>query len=212
MKYVYILKSAGIYKIGITGNLESRLSGIRTSSPHNVDVIMAKQIKDAELLEYQLHQKYKDKKSGNAQEWFSLTDSEALDVCASISKEEGEKQNSEEITFRKTVEKLLDNQKKIEKNISEINERLRLRIVKQKEKEDTIREDIVVIPKKITTDEELEQEAVEIIKMVGRASSSLLQRKLKIGYARASRIIDMLEIRGYVGCQKGNLPRELIQK
>ena len=46
--------------------------------------------------------------------------------------------------------------------------------------------------------DELYQTAVEIIKSEGRASTSFLQRKLQIGYNRAARIIDMMEVEGIV--------------
>jgi S-DNA-T family DNA segregation ATPase FtsK/SpoIIIE len=53
------------------------------------------------------------------------------------------------------------------------------------------------------------EQAREIVQKVGRASSSLLQRKLKVGYARAARLLDMLEERGVVGAGSGAKPREV---
>ena len=44
-----------------------------------------------------------------------------------------------------------------------------------------------------------------VIKEYDRASGSLLQKRLKIGYARAARIIDQLEARGYVGPSKDRM-------
>jgi S-DNA-T family DNA segregation ATPase FtsK/SpoIIIE len=52
--------------------------------------------------------------------------------------------------------------------------------------------------------------AVEVIKQTGRASVSVLQRKLKIGYSRASRIVDILEERGVVGPFQGSKEREVL--
>lgn len=60
-------------------------------------------------------------------------------------------------------------------------------------------------------DDELYEEAREIIISARKASTSYLQRKLKIGYARAARIIDMLEERGIVGPQDGSKPREVFE-
>lgn len=53
-------------------------------------------------------------------------------------------------------------------------------------------------------------ESAETIRMAGKASASLLQRRLKIGYARAARILDELEAAGIVGPGDGAKPREVI--
>jgi S-DNA-T family DNA segregation ATPase FtsK/SpoIIIE len=60
--------------------------------------------------------------------------------------------------------------------------------------------------------DELYEEAKEIIIDQQTASVSLLQRKLKIGYARAGRLIDQLEKTGVVGKFRGSKPREVIIK
>jgi len=59
------------------------------------------------------------------------------------------------------------------------------------------------------TDDELYKEAKEIITRAGKASASLLQRRLRIGYARAARLLDMLEERGIVGPADGAKPRDV---
>jgi len=58
-------------------------------------------------------------------------------------------------------------------------------------------------------DEELYEEAKRVVIRARKASASLLQRRLKIGYARAARILDMLEERGVVGPSKGSKPRDV---
>lgn len=59
-------------------------------------------------------------------------------------------------------------------------------------------------------DEELFKEAVRIVVETGRASTSLLQRKLKIGYARAARLLDLMEERGIVSPPEGSKPRRVL--
>ncbi len=61
-------------------------------------------------------------------------------------------------------------------------------------------------------DDNLYEEARHLVIKIGKASSSYLQRKLKIGYARAARILDMLEERGVVGPADGAKPREILIK
>jgi S-DNA-T family DNA segregation ATPase FtsK/SpoIIIE len=59
-------------------------------------------------------------------------------------------------------------------------------------------------------DEELFRQAVEIVLETKKASTSLLQRKLKIGYARAARLLDLMEEKGIVGPQEGSKPRRVL--
>lgn len=59
-------------------------------------------------------------------------------------------------------------------------------------------------------DDELFREAVEIILTGGQASVSILQRKLKIGYARAGRLVDLMERKGIVGPSLGSKPRDIL--
>jgi hypothetical protein len=56
----------------------------------------------------------------------------------------------------------------------------------------------------------LYEEAKEIVMEAGKASASLLQRRLKLGYSRAARIIDELEAAGVVGAAEGAKPREIL--
>ncbi len=65
------------------------------------------------------------------------------------------------------------------------------------------------------TDEDADRllpDAISVIREYDRASASLLQRRLKIGYARAARIIDQLEARGYVGPFDGSNARQVLRR
>lgn len=59
-------------------------------------------------------------------------------------------------------------------------------------------------------DEELVAQCIEVVRMEGKASTSLLQRRLRLGYTRAARIMDALERRGIVGPENGAKPREVL--
>ena len=61
-------------------------------------------------------------------------------------------------------------------------------------------------------DDPLYNEIVEFVITQGKASASLLQRRFKLGYNRAARIIDLLEERGIIGPQNGSKPREVLVK
>ena len=59
-------------------------------------------------------------------------------------------------------------------------------------------------------DDELYAQAKEEVVKAGKASTSYLQRKLRVGYARAARLVDLLEQRGVIGPGDGAKPREVI--
>lgn len=61
-------------------------------------------------------------------------------------------------------------------------------------------------------DDEMYEEARATVIEAGKASTSYLQRKLKLGYARAARLIDVLEARGVIGPGDGAKPREVLEK
>ena len=60
-----------------------------------------------------------------------------------------------------------------------------------------------------STDDELFEEAKEVIFQAKKASASLLQRRLRVGYARAARLLDILEEKGFIGQGDGAKPREV---
>lgn len=59
-------------------------------------------------------------------------------------------------------------------------------------------------------DDDLYEAARAAVEEAGRASTSYLQRKLKIGYSRAARLMDVLEARGIIGPADGSKPREIL--
>jgi len=61
-------------------------------------------------------------------------------------------------------------------------------------------------------DDDLYQDAVRVVLEAGRASTSTLQRRLRVGYGRAARLIDLMEKDGIVGPADGTRPREVLKK
>ncbi|MSU45541.1 MAG: DNA translocase FtsK [Lacunisphaera sp.] len=59
-------------------------------------------------------------------------------------------------------------------------------------------------------DEELFGQALDVLKSTKRASTSMMQRRLRIGYNRAARIMDLMEQKGVVGPENGSSPREIL--
>ncbi|HWO01069.1 MAG TPA: DNA translocase FtsK 4TM domain-containing protein [Blastocatellia bacterium] len=59
--------------------------------------------------------------------------------------------------------------------------------------------------------DDLYDEALAIVTDMGRASTSVLQRRLSIGYGRAAKILDMMERQGFIGPAEGSKPRKVLQ-
>jgi DNA segregation ATPase FtsK/SpoIIIE, S-DNA-T family len=64
----------------------------------------------------------------------------------------------------------------------------------------------------MTEKDEMYDQAVRLVVEMGKASTSTLQRRLRLGYSRAARLIDMMERDGIVGPADGSKPREVLVK
>ncbi|MBO7275350.1 MAG: DNA translocase FtsK, partial [Clostridia bacterium] len=62
----------------------------------------------------------------------------------------------------------------------------------------------------LDADDDMLEAAIDVVMEVGQASTSMLQRRLKLGYARAARIIDIMEERGIVSGFEGSKPRQIL--
>jgi S-DNA-T family DNA segregation ATPase FtsK/SpoIIIE len=56
------------------------------------------------------------------------------------------------------------------------------------------------------------EEAVRLVLQMGKASTSTLQRHLRLGYGRAARILDMMQRDGIIGAPDGSKPREVLKR
>ncbi len=65
-------------------------------------------------------------------------------------------------------------------------------------------------PSSIRDEDPLLEEAIGLVAQMGTASTSMLQRRLRLGYTRAGRLIDMLERRGMISGYEGSKPRQVL--
>ncbi len=61
-------------------------------------------------------------------------------------------------------------------------------------------------------DDEMLDEAIAVVSEARKASASLLQRRLKVGYARAARLLDLMESQGLIGPGEGAKPRDVYEE
>lgn len=94
-----------------------------------------------------------------------------------------------------------------DKKLDKIQETLEVILWEIRKLNETHQNDIDTRPEK-----DLYNEAIKIVIAAKAASASLLQRKLKIGYAKAARLLDMLEDTGIIGSGDGARPRKVLKK
>lgn len=128
-----------------------------------------------------------------------VTQKEAKEVVGSLSKKEED--SSEESIVNKPKKKIQikGRQQKKPSSSSTSNK-------EEKSKTTLEKNDMEVeIP-----EDELSEEAKKIVVQAGRGSASLLQRRLSVGYARAARLLDILEAEGVIGPHQGSKAREVL--
>lgn len=204
-KYVYLIECGNrFYKIGVATSMKKRLSGIKTGNPFPINIITKCKINNAYKLEQEIHKKLKKRKVSG--EWFKLLPHEVIELCVLINsnkKQEKFLKGKQILNFAGT--KIIDNHKK-----SWIIERENLYNNEIKPVSLSVLPDNEITTNKISNYDSLVFDAKKIILQYKKASSTLLQRKMNIGYAKAARILDTLEEMGFVGGCNGAKPRLII--
>jgi hypothetical protein len=208
MKYVYMLRAGNDhYKVGVAINVLRRVANIQTSNANHISVVTAKLVNDPYGVERNVHNFLKNTKAGGGNEWFRLDPEDAINVAIMINDNpeidvyanvDLNKQLIEQTLRHKSLEKKLD---------ILINTQQKKAILKNTGKENAGSDEVI-----IKTDDALIAEALVLIREHGKASTSMLQRWLSIGYGRAARVMDALESQGLISAADGSHPRHLIDK
>lgn len=224
MKFVYLLKCGDSnYKVGSATDVSRRIVSIQSSNPDVVELVCARLVIDSEIVESMLQStltKYKTRDTG---EWFSLDPSTALQLAIKISKLPQPKILKSALSVELLVAQMRSEYQDVLTELRLINKQLRLKNQPHAVKgvsESSLRPTDFESPIQVVrptpnvrherTDEEIEKEALKVFQVVGRASTSLLQGRLSIGYARAARIMDSLEKQGKISKYDGANSRVLI--
>ena len=214
MKYVYLLRTAGNhYKVGVATSVEKRVNNIQTSNPNPIEVVSTVIVDDAYALEGELHKKLQSLRSKGGTEWFGLTPEEAIEI-AILMHQAPEVDVSTRVSLNNQLVEQRLRHKSLEKKLDTlIGMSKRPRYAVKNEATD-VKEDLEnrKSKKKSVNDDETMLLALDIFREKGKASTSLLQRSLSVGYGRAARIMDKLEKAGYISELDGARPRSLLGK
>lgn len=201
MKYVYLLKAgANHYKVGVAKSVTKRIYSIQTSNANKIYVVTARLCDNALRVEKQMHNALKSMSTDGGKEWFKLDPDDVVRMAIMLNREPEIEIYSAAETSLEIIEQR-DRNKRIERTVNQIHTLLEPS------------HPMVVLPEfceDIPAGEDYVQKAREIIRTEGKASTSMLQRRLAIGYGRAARIIDELEAEGMITAGSGNSPRQVL--
>lgn len=223
MQYLYLLRQGQrYYKVGISHNVRSRVVTLQMHIPHKVEIVCTKfldtQAYDAEQ---KIHESLKQYRTDGANEWFELSPEQAIDLCIRINSYP-DIDISERVTLATIANNVKRNQRLIERKLDYVintyqrfkpkdvvKQEVRAEVIVPVSVEKIIRE-VEKRPTKEDLDNALFEQAREVIETIGYASTSMLQRRLSIGYGRAARIMDKLEEDGIIGPADGSRARQVI--
>ena len=216
MQYVYLLRAGeNHYKIGVATNILKRVGSIQTSNPNKVEIVKTIICEDAYQIEGRLHKSYIDVKAKGGSEWFVLEPREVIDLCIIMSSHDGAYKYTfdDKLGLMSLFEKHLQWKKSLEKKLDLIMNNYQKALARDfKTNIKSIQaEPVLALEEQNEPDEDpYISKAIELMRETGKLSTSLLQRKLRIGYGRAARIVDELEGRGLVSKLDGSLPRTIL--
>lgn len=209
MRSVYMMKAShDLYKVGIAEDVHKRLKGLQTSNGSKVHLITHARCGEASGLERNIHLMLAEYRQPGGREWFKLTPEQAIKVCIYI------QQHAQPYYEENEIKDLLGDYADVheafvnaQKDLDNITEKMGQRIQKAIGQLHKYKPAPKVIKPKLEYKNfpkvDLLKNALDVIKKEQAASTSLLQRHLRIGYGRASRLMDELERKGFVGPADG---------
>jgi len=203
MRYVYMLKvGESHYKVGIAKEVVQRVKELQTSNPNVIEIVTTKIVEDEYKTEGQIHEYLQQMRADGGREWFTLTPEQAIALAILINKIPSV-DLTQQITLRSILSKQDKQQAMIVSKLDIVAGKLK-NVPLDRESMEIIRKSKQPEPESpFANDDTVYQDAKLVVMQAGKASTSLLQRKLKIGYGRASRTIEQLEEEGIIGPADG---------
>lgn len=215
MQYLYLLKAGeSHYKIGIASNVRSRAHELQRHNPERIDVVVSKIVDAPYDAEQEIHKTLEAMKADGANEWFRLTPEQAIEVAITIN-QYPDIDVSEQATLNGIVREQQRMLKAIEKRLDTIVNNYQRGLIKLPDAQHKLGRleadeghDTRQLERE-SADQEMYALAKAAVIDANKASTSLLQRRLRIGYGRAARIIEQLEEDGIIGPEDGSRPRRV---
>lgn len=212
MNYVYLVRAGeGRYKVGVANNIRKRVAAIQTGNSHLIEVVTAKIIDKAYEAESTIHKRFKLMRTNGGKEWFDLQPEDVIEIAITINNFPGP-----EIDDKLTISKVLENQRIMQKSIGKQLDFVINTYQKKQKPKATIEPESYEQESEqvegVNEDYETYEQAKRVVLEAGKASTSLLQRRLRIGYGKAARIMEMLEESKVVGPPDGSRPRMVIDE
>lgn len=207
MKYVYVITNGlGYYKVGVAQDVIKRMNALQTSNPDKIELVASRLVREPTQVEAAIHNFVKYNRADGGTEWFRLQDAEVLAVVKMLARQPEVQLMSKEYIINLFMSEMQTERRQILSRLSTIESKLGTKFVQVKESAGQKQH-----ARKLRMDE-YENRALEYFQRSGKVSASSLQRRYSIGYAKAARIVDALEEKGFVSAPNGNSSkgRELI--
>lgn len=199
MKHVYMVRAGhNHYKIGVAHNITKRIKAMQTSNAEKIELVTARLVYDHAVVEKLIHKTLRSMRQNGGREWFKLDHAQALEICVLIN------QNPEIDVAEQVISRI---KKQIYTIVDKYDKSLEAVTNKPEASLKLVAPRILLKP---NNDELDMQQALDIFSEEGKASTSLLQRRMSIGYGRASRIMDKLYQQGKISELDGSRPREVL--
>lgn len=200
------------YKVGVATYVIKRQRNLQTSNPIKIEVVATRLVESALSIEKKMHDYLTEHRAdGGGTEWFKLEPQQLIELLVMINQEPEVLASYDIIEMKKLLAAQLENRREMNKKldnaiayIKKTTERTLARKAFKLEQETA--KSVVTVG---NDDDEIFDLALNAVRAEEKASTSMLQRRLRIGYARAARIIERMEKEGLIGEADGSRPREV---